>query len=536
MGSTPVDSPVEQPARSKHGEPIPETRAGLADDKQPKQTTDDSDSAQTAEATDARGQRNRFIFTSIPSWITSMVLHLIGLLVLASVAIPMREKQQDNELTLANVDSTLMQDEMPVFELQQPELTPTAFEPTDALPTATPITNLLSEETITSTANDLDSAAISQELSPFGINTATQSDILRDVGGVSGSGLEGRGGAAKAQLLREAGGTKESERAVQSGLKWLLNHQNPDGSWCFRHALGNCPCPDHGTHAEALNAATAMALLPFLGAGHTHQEGKYKTAVKRGIYYLLTHQQANGSFAEPKGHLYSHGLCAIMLSESYAMTKDRDLQKPAQAALNYIAFAQDPIGGGWRYQPKEPGDTSVVGWQLMALKSGKMAYLDVRPNVLLGAQKFLDYVQTDDGAAYGYNEPGERVATTAIGLLCRMYLGWDHDHPALVRGIKRISKSGPSKVDMYYNYYATQLMRHYEGEPWEKWNESMREFLIQTQERKGHLEGSWHMGNSHSADAGGRLYSTSLATMILEVYYRHLPIYRRQAAMDDFEL
>ncbi|MCA9216022.1 MAG: hypothetical protein KDB27_23305, partial [Planctomycetales bacterium] len=313
-------------------------------------------------------------------------------------------------------------------------------------------------------------------------------------------------------------------------------HQNADGSWNFNHSLGRCPCPDHGTHELAVNGATAMALLPFLGAGHTHLEGNYKDQIKRALYFLLTRQKASGSFADPGGTLYSHGLAAIVLSEAYAMTKDPDLLRPAQAALNYIAFAQDPVGGGWRYAPKMPGDTSVVGWQLMALKSGRMAYLEVDDRVLLGASKFLDSVQEDGGAAYGYTAPGGRPATTSIGLLCRMYMGWDRENDALARGVQRLSKTGPSEYDMYYNYYATQVMRHYEGDVWEKWNKKMRDFLVNTQAQDGHMQGSWHMGASHSANAGGRLYNTAMATMVLEVYYRHLPIYRTQATDEDFKL
>ena len=125
---------------------------------------------------------------------------------------------------------------------------------------------------------------------------------------------------------------------------------------------------------------------------------------------------------------------------------------------------------------------------------------------------------------------------TAIGLLCRMYMGWDREHEALERGVQRLSKSGPSKKDMYYNYYATQVMRHYEGDDWKKWNKKMRDFLVETQEQNGHMQGSWHMGGSHAATAGGRLYNTSLSTMVLEVYYRHLPIYRTQAVEEDFKL
>jgi hypothetical protein len=63
----------------------------------------------------------------------------------------------------------------------------------------------------------------------------------------------------------------------------------------------------------------------------------------------------------------------------------------------------------------------------------------------------------------------------------------------------------------------------------------MRDQLVNSQAKEGHEEGSWHMGKGdHGADRGGRLYCTGMATMILEVYYRHMPIYRQQASEDNF--
>ena len=173
----------------------------------------------------------------------------------------------------------------------------------------------------------------------------------------------------------------------------------------------------------------------------------------------------------------------------------------------------------------------------MALKSAHMAYLHVPKETVLGSMRFLDSVQTDSGSKYGYTSPGAGPATTAVGLLCRMYLGWKKDNGALHRGVEYLSNRGPSPNNMYYNYYATQVMRHFEGEMWEKWNTKMRDSLVATQAKAGHETGSWHMGRGdHGSERGGRLYCTSMATMILEVYYRHLPIYGKQAAEEDFPL
>ena len=173
----------------------------------------------------------------------------------------------------------------------------------------------------------------------------------------------------------------------------------------------------------------------------------------------------------------------------------------------------------------------------MALKSGHMAYLQVSPNTVAGAIKFLNTVQSDGGARYGYAEPGVKASTSAIGLLCRMYLGWKKDHPGLKRGAKYISDLGPSKTDHYYNYYATQIMHHYGDEYWPKWNNVMRDQLVNSQEQSGHMAGSWDVpGSGHANEKGGRIYVTSMATMILEVYYRHMPIYAKEAAEEEFPL
>jgi hypothetical protein len=381
------------------------------------------------------------------------------------------------------------------------------------------------------------------EFDPLGDVALPKSDSLATVGAYSGSALEGRGSsAARAKLAKGAGGSDASEAAVQRALKWIASRQAADGGWNFNHNLSAnpLPCPDPGSAAEARNGATGMALLPFLGAGQTHKEGIYKKQVYGGLYYLIKNMKVNGqtgSWHEGGGSMYSHGIASIVMCEAYAMTHDKELLAPAQLAVNFIVQAQDPVGGGWRYNPREAGDTSVVGWQLMALKSGHMAYLQVPPGTVLGAIKFLDSVQSEYGAKYGYTGPGEGQATTAIGLLCRMYLGWKHDHPGLVKGVDFLDKTGPSPGNMYYNYYATQVCRHHEGEVWKRWNDRMHDWLVNSQEKEGVKEGSWYMkGGDHGTDRGGRLYCTSMATMMLEVYYRHLPIYRKQAAEEDFPL
>ena len=103
-----------------------------------------------------------------------------------------------------------------------------------------------------------------------------------------------------------------------------------------------------------------------------------------------------------------------------------------------------------------------------------------------------------------------------------------------------LGKRGPNR-NLYYDYYATQVLHHWGGEPWKKWNAVMREELVNSQARKGHEAGSWFItaaGNpkANHNESVGRLYCTVMATMILEVYYRHMPIYDKQSTEWDFPL
>jgi len=324
-------------------------------------------------------------------------------------------------------------------------------------------------------------------------------------------------------------------------LRWLAQHQLDDGGWSFDHRTGRCQgrCTDHGSLSKARVGATALALLPFLGAGHTHQKGKHKAVVNRGLAFLGRKMNAEtGSLHESGGTMYSHGLAAIALCEAYAMTRDTRLHAAAQKSLDFISAAQDLTGGGWRYQFGQSGDTSAVGWQIMALKSGILSSLNVNPLTVKRAALFLDSVESESGAFYGYRSPGRGSATTAIGLLSRMHMGWPRDHAALVRGVKYLSTTGPSKTNMYYNYYATQVIRHYDGDGpiFKAWDKTMRGQLINSQAKNGHAAGSWYFGGAdHGAGRGGRLYATAMAAMILEVYYRHQPLYQTQAVDEGFD-
>jgi hypothetical protein len=358
-------------------------------------------------------------------------------------------------------------------------------------------------------------------------------------GSIASGGFVGRSGATKSQLLRAGGGNDASERAVAMGLAWLSRQQKPNGSWVF----------DGGSSGDTI-AATGMALLPFLAAGETHKTGKkYHQTVERGLKYLLSQQRSDGSF-NGGGTMYSHGIATIALNEAYGMTRDRNmLLRPGQAATNFIVAKQAP-DGSWGYSPGSPGDTSIVGWQVQALKAGILSKDIVVPDkTIADAIKFLDKVSSGSlKDVYGYTGPNGAPATslTAVGLLCRYYISkWGPGNAGLARGVEGLMKrpptKAPAKAEMYFYYYATQVVHFADGPEWKDWNEGpskggkreggMRDWLIGLQEKKeGPTRGSWESDGAIIGGSCGRVGTTSLALLTLEVYYRHLPLYKRENA------
>ena len=274
-----------------------------------------------------------------------------------------------------------------------------------------------------------------------------------------------------------------------------------------------------------------MALLPFLGAGYTHKQGEFQDVVQRGLDYLKQRGMriSYGNDLRDGSSIYGHALATIALCEAYGMTGDKELKEAAQ--------------GGWITSlTSRPQDGRL------ALQSGRAGRYDrhrldadgaeERPDGaaerpvagIFSAQRFLDSVQNKDGSQYGYLSRKPRPATTAVGLLCRMYTGWRRTIRGWSRAIAELDAKGPSKDNIYFDYYATQVLFHYAGPEWDPWNRKMREYLISSQEREGHPAGSWYFESQQSA-AGGRLYNTAMAAMILEVYYRFMPLYGEEAVV-----
>jgi len=346
--------------------------------------------------------------------------------------------------------------------------------------------------------------------------------------------------------LNQGGGNLITEAAVARALIWLAKQQKSNGSWEI-----------DGSHKSPI-AGTGIALLPFLAAGYTHKgapkesfnpndkdrkPSKYPKQIEEGLKYLVGKQTLAGDFGTM--NMYEHAIAAMAVCEAYGMTNDARYRAAAQRATDFILKAQHGAGGGWRYSPGQAGDTSVTGWQIQALKSAHLAGLKVPKENLNRATRFLDSVAggTPSGSTYGYVDKSGSPQMTAVALLCRQYLGWGPKNPGLIGGVEylKMSKSPvmpmkdqpvPEIDDMYYFYYATQVVHFYGGPDWhEFWNPRMREWLIARQVTgTGSSSGSWNPAPGGTGDAGGRLVTTCMALLTMEIYYRHLPLYKRDAS------
>lgn len=353
---------------------------------------------------------------------------------------------------------------------------------------------------------------------------------LRSVAPFASTGVEGRDLAKRSEVALSRGGTLESEQAVERALEWLARHQRPNGSWSLVHDAGECNgrCANPGSQERFDPAATGLSLLAFLGAGYTHRDGKHRETVRRGIYYLIQirEEQSNRDsyvFQSERG-MYNHGIAAFALCEAYQMTNDSDLKEPAARAAQFIVEAQS-YQGGWGYLPKQPGDLTITGWQIMALKSSYASGFDVPSGTLGHLDLFLDS-QTKDDIHYGYRNTETSTTCTAIGMLLRMFRGRSSTDPRILEGVRLLETTGASTADVYFNYYATLALYHVGGNVWREWHPRVREYLINTQATEGHEAGSWYFENPYGRE-GGRLYTTAMAAMTLEIYYRYAPLYQQ---------
>jgi hypothetical protein len=334
-------------------------------------------------------------------------------------------------------------------------------------------------------------------------------------------------------VIKDMGGSAQSEQAVATALEFLARSQEPDGRWTYFTAA---PKPGHNSRHSRDTALTGLAALCFLAAGHTPAEpGPYQQHTAKAMDFLISVQKADGDL-RAGGDMYGHAMAALAVTEAAVMTGDARHRNAAIKAARFIIDAQDGETGGWRYKPGQAGDTSVLGWQVMVLYSATHLGAKLPEKTVEGALRWLDGVskRSPNNILSGYVDSNPTPAMTAEAVFSRILLGQKLSEAQQKEVGEYLLAYEPGKGkndlwgrdDFYLMYYAALALMQMQNEAWEKWNAKMREHLIKIQRKEGKLKGSWDPKTKYS-NQGGRVYNTAMATLTLEVYYRYLPIYAR---------
>lgn len=372
-----------------------------------------------------------------------------------------------------------------------------------------------------------------------------------------GGGFTGGGGHLGRERSRPRKLGRATEQAIGAGLEWLRDHQAADGRWSsagFMHdnALGrSCACDGAGLEVHDVGV-TGLALLAFLGDGNTPRSGPYKSHVARGVAWLRAQQDPDtGLIGARMGSawIYDHSIATLALCEAWYFTRNPQLRGPAQSAVDFVSRARNPYAA-WRYEvpPNGESDTSVTGWMVLVLKSAEEGGLTIDRSAFDAALSWLDEVSDPASGRAGYttrgslsarmpgiNEhfPPERgEAMTAVALLSRFLLGQTpralggrdgimDRHASLLAGCLPAPAPDELGPDLYYWYYGSYAMYQMGGERhWEPWRRALEGALAPAQRQDGDARGSWDPDGPWGR-FGGRVYSTSLALLTLEVQYRY---------------
>jgi hypothetical protein len=350
-----------------------------------------------------------------------------------------------------------------------------------------------------------------------------------------------RDSSRQIEAIRKYGGTEESQRAVELSLKWLALHQRVEGYWdADRHEAGQVRFDELGVDRRNAGkfsdtGVTALALLAFLAKGYTHEEGRYADQVDRALRWLVQQQRQDGFLGGEAVHharMYCHAMATFALAEAYGMQTDPvgnlSLREPLEKAVKYILDNQNPIDGGWRYLKGQKSDMSMFGWQLMALNRAEVAGLTIPRETGLGMVSFLkSHSRGEHGGLFSYQD-GYRITPvmTAEALFCKQVFRIPRDDRASIEAVEYLMQNLPkrSQTNVYYWYYGTLALFNFHGEQWREWNKAMHSVLLSEQHKDGDDAGSWDPIGPWGR-YGGRVYSTALSTLCLEVYFRDPPRY-----------
>ncbi len=360
-----------------------------------------------------------------------------------------------------------------------------------------------------------DTATTGTESKPENDIAGGPSTSLRPLPAGLSFGPKGNRGERERSITLASQKAQKTEISVLKALRWLKAHQTADGSW-----------PGQDT-----SAMTGLALLAYMAHDELPASAEFGDTVTRGLQNLLKRQDKSGAFSQ---NVYAHAIATYALAEAYTMTRIMELKTPLEKAARVILKGQQINGGfDYFYRKEQRFDTSVTGWQIQALKACRTAIPDMEglEEALSRSTRFLLFdAIARDGSGFVYEGKagiapisGGKLSMTGVGTLCLQMLGKNSSVPVKT-GLKILQKAElewptAGKANVYMSYYVAQAKFQSGDQPdWMRWNLQMQKILLAKQNNDGH----WEQGDY---DNGSHVYTTTLCTLMLEVYYRYLPSY-----------
>lgn len=340
--------------------------------------------------------------------------------------------------------------------------------------------------------------------------------------GLAGPGPGGRfarGGDEKAVLPRHV--TPEALKAVIKGLDFLSSRQAEEGSWLVG-----------GGEAYPV-AMTGLAGTAFLAHGCSPTRGHYSKNLQLAVEYLVRCATPTGLITGPTQDngqpMHGHGFALMFLACVYGMITKESLRLQVKTAVRkaITLTAQGQSGdGGWSYVPGTGDEGSVTVTQVQALRAAHNAGFLVPRATIEEAIKYLERCKTPEGGIeYSLrSRSGPRLPISAAAV-ATLYNAGQFDSPLANDCLKYVwdqfrASEGfqkPGFHAFYTHLYAAQGFYMAGDKYWDAYFPTARDQLLAMQAP----DGSWQ------GDGIGQVYGTSIATIILQLPYKYLPVFQR---------
>ncbi len=305
-----------------------------------------------------------------------------------------------------------------------------------------------------------------------------------------------------------------ADRAVRRGMRWLVQQQDPDGSWD--------PSP-YGGEAEARVGTTALCTLALMAnAERGVPGGLHRAAVERAFDYLRAQRLEDGTIGAVRGDddvvLFNHATATLAFAESWALRRGGD-----EALLADALERLDDLGSRRRFRERQEADDITAPWVAMALETARAAGVPAAVNLdraAAGARRFVAKLVDVDPTTGKVLLPGDQLcaiaATAALDPFGDRELDFEAYRPPvelLLTHLAAPSLREPTKI-----HFAALDLHQRGGVDWARWDEAARETLLGVQ----HEDGSWTAEYEWDPvqAMGGDLYETALTLMTLSVPQR----------------